>query len=252
VATISQPLLKNAGSNVARANVERTKLGLSIAQLNYQASVLTVVLNTETAYNTLVSARETLHIRQLSLALAQRLYDENQARRSTGVMTDLDVLTAEVGVNNARLAVRPSRPERARRGRQPPHPDQRRRLRTAPRHREFFRVQGRGSNFAASYKLARENSPEYLAATKSISQSEIDLETAKSVKLPSLNLNGSLGYNATDRSYGDAIGNLPTDHGNNWGLGVALLDALGHEGGRRPLPFDDGDAQLAESAPQPD
>lgn len=219
-ATISQPLLKNAGSNVARANVERNKLGLSIAQLNYEASVLTVVLNTETAYNNLVSARETLHIRQLSLALAQRLYDENQARRSTGVMTDLDVLTAEVGVNNARLAVvQAGQNVRA-------AEDNLLTLINAGDYEQrpgtvsFTEFKGDAPNFAASYKLARENSPEYLAATKSISQSEIDLETAKSVKLPSLNLNGSLGYNATDRSYGDAISNLPSDHGNNWGLGV--------------------------------
>ena len=86
-ATVSQPLLKNAGGTVAKASIERNKLGLSIAQLNYTSSVLTVVLNTEVAYNNLVSARETLHIRQLSLTLSQTLFEENKARRSTGVAT---------------------------------------------------------------------------------------------------------------------------------------------------------------------
>ncbi len=219
-ATLSQPLLKNAGGTVAKANVERNKLGLSIAQLNYQSSVLTVVLNTETAYNNLVSARETLRIRQLSLDLAQKLFDENQARRTTGVMTDLDVLTAEVGVNNARLAV-----IQAEQG-----------VRTAedallqlmnsdsfdqrPGSVAFAELKGEAPAFDASYKLARDNSPDYLAQAKAIQQSEIDLTTAKSAKLPSLNLNGSLGYTANDKSYSDAIGNLPTDHGNNWSLGV--------------------------------
>ena len=219
-ATLSQPLLKNAGGTVAKATVERNKLGLSIAQLNYETSVLTVVLNTETAYNSLVSARETLHIRQLSLDLAQRLYDENQARRTTGVMTDLDVLTAEVGVNNARLAVVQAEQS----------------VRTAednlltlinagdyeqrPGSVAFEEYKGEAPAFAASYKLARENSPDYLAATKSISQSEIDLEVAKSVKLPALNLNGSLGYNNADNSYSNAINNLENHHGNNWSLGL--------------------------------
>lgn len=219
-ATISQPLLKNAGSTVARANVERNKLGLTIAQLNYQSSVLTVVLNTETAYNNLVSARETLRIRQLSLKLAQTLYDENRSRRNTGVMTDLDVLTAQVGVSNARLAV-----IQAEQG-----------IRTAedalltfinadsfeqrPGSVAFTEFKGEVPSFAASYKLARENSPDYLAAVKAIQQSEIDLATAKSAKLPSLNLNGTLGYNTTDKSYSDAIASLPNQHGNNWGLGV--------------------------------
>jgi outer membrane protein TolC len=219
-ATVSQPLLKNAGGTVATAAVERSKLGLSIAQLNYQSSVLTVIANTETAYNNLVSAREALHIRELSLTLAQKLFEENQARRSTGVMTDLDVLTAEVGVNNARLAVINAEQN----------------VRTAednlltlintgdysqrPGSVKFADYSGEAPSFDASYKLARDNSPDYLATANQIRQSEIDLSTAKSAKLPTLNLNGSLGYNSTDRTYGDAISNLPDRHGNNWSLGV--------------------------------
>jgi outer membrane protein TolC len=219
-ATLSQPLLKNAGSTVAKSTLERNKLGFSIAQLNYTSSVLTVVLNTEVAYNNLVSARETLHIRELSLTLAQRLFEENQARRSTGVMTDLDVLTAEVGVNNARLAVIQAEQN----------------VRTAednlltltnagdyntrPGAVAFTEFKGQPPTFEASYKLARENYPDYIATADQIKQSEIDLSVARISTRPTLNLNGSLGYNSTDDSYYDAISGLPDRHGNNWGLGL--------------------------------
>ncbi len=219
-ATLSQPLLKNAGGTVAKANIERNKLGLSIAQLNYQSNVLTVIANTETAYNNLVSAREALHIRQLSLTLAQRLFEENQARRTTGVMTDLDVLTAEVGVNNARLAV--INAEQSVRNAE----DSLLTLINTDNYNQrpgavaFSEYTGGAPSFDASYKLARENSPDYLATANQIKQSEIDLSTARSAKLPTLNLNGSLGYNATDRSYRDAIGSLPNEHGNNWSVGL--------------------------------
>ena len=47
------------------------------------------------------------------------------------------------------------------------------------------------------------------------------MNTNRQNRLPSLNLDGSLGYNATDRSYGDVINALPTDHGNNWSLGLS-------------------------------
>ena len=222
-ATISQPLLKNAGSTVARANVERNKLGLSIAQLTYQSSVLTVVLNTETAYNNLVSARETLRIRQLSLDLAQRLFEENQTRRTTGVMTDLDVLTSEVGVNNARLAV-----IQAEQGVRNAEDSLLTLINTddynqRPGTVAFEDYKGAEPLFDASYKLARDNSPDYLAQAQAIKQSEIDLSVAKSAKLPSLNLTGSLGYNSTDNSYNSAVGDLPNDHGNNWSLGVIYI-----------------------------
>ncbi len=219
-ATVSQPLLKNFGSAVARANVERTKLGVGIANLGYKSRVLTVLRDTENAYNNLVSARETVRIRQLSLDLAQKLYDENVARRNTGVLTDLDVLSAEVGVANARRAV-----VQADQG-----------VRTAedslltlinaddfnkrPGPVNFPEYKDPAPSFDVSYKLARDSYPDYLSAVESIKQLEIDAATARKNRLPSLNLDGSLGYNATDRSYSDVVGALPNHHGNNWSLGL--------------------------------
>ena len=221
-ATLTQPLLRNAGSTVAHAAVERNKLGLSIAQLIYESSVLTVVLNTETAYNNLVSARETLRIRQLSLDLAQKLFEENSARRTTGVMTDIDVLTAEVGVNNARLAV-----IQAEQGVRNAEDSLLALINTddfnqRPGPVAFAEYTGETPAFDVSYKLARDNSPDYIAQVRAIQQSEIDLALAKSAKLPTLNLTGSLGYTATDKSYGSVINDLPDNHGNNWGLGIVF------------------------------
>src|SRR5207302_1640573 len=92
--------------------------------------------------------------------------------------------------------------------------------------------------------LARETSPDYLAAARSIQQSEIDLATAKSVKLPSLNLNGSLGYNNTDNSYNNAIDNLPDHHGNNWSLGLTYTMPWGLKADNARY------AQFAQDAPQ--
>ena len=219
-ATVSQPLLKGAGSTVARANVETNKLGVSIAILNYRSRVLTVIRDTETAYYNLVAARETLRIRQLSLDLAQKLYDENLARRASGVMTDLDVLTAEVGVERARLAV--IQGEQGVRNSEdallafftPSDFD------TRPGPVTFTDYADGVPSFAASYKLVRDTFPDYLSTDETIKQLEISLAVARQNRLPALNANASLGYNSTDRSYGDALNALPRDHGNNWSLGL--------------------------------
>src|ERR1051326_2666328 len=48
--TLSQPLLKNAGPTVAKANLNTAKLGVSIASLNYKSRVLSLVRDTENAY----------------------------------------------------------------------------------------------------------------------------------------------------------------------------------------------------------
>ena len=103
--SLSQPLLRGAGSSVARANIDRSKLGVGIALLNYKIRVLTVIRDTENAYYNLAYARENLMVKRRSLELAVKLFEENKVRKSTGVATDLDVLTAEVGVANSRRAV---------------------------------------------------------------------------------------------------------------------------------------------------
>jgi outer membrane protein TolC len=212
-ASISQPLLNGAGSTVARALVERSKLGLSIAQVNYRSRVLLVIRDTENAYYNLVSARETLRIRQLSLELAQRLFEENQARRSTGVATDLVVATAEVGVANARRALLQA--DQAVRNAEDallslindPH------LEARPGPVAFSDFREAAPSFADAYKAARENYPDTLSTQDLIKQLEIDVATAKRNRLPTLNLNASIGYNNLDSSYYDALSNLPDNHG---------------------------------------
>ncbi len=220
-ATLSQPLLKNAGPTVTKANLERTKISLTIAQLTYRSRVLTTIRGTEAAYYNLVSARETLHVRQLSLDLAQQLFDENKTRKETGVATDLDVLTAEVGVANARRAV--IQAEQSVHDREdallnllgPANFSQR------PGAVNFEVTTDKSPVFDFSYKLARDNSPDFRTAAETIRQLEIDLATARRNKLPTLNLNGSLGYSNTDDSYGDVYSNLRDRHGNNWSLGLS-------------------------------
>jgi outer membrane protein len=228
-ATLSQPLLKGFGRTVATSTLEKSKLGLDIATLGYKSRVLTVIRDTENAYYNLVAARETLRIRQLTLTYNQTLLQENQARRSTGVATDLDVATAEYGVANARRGV-----VQAQQGVADAEdalmslinvPDFNVRLGPVA----FQDFNESAPAFATSYKLARDYYPDTLSAQDTIKQLEIDLAVAKRNRLPAVNLDASLGYNAraTDQSYGDAIGNLPHDHGNNWSLGLSYSEPWG-------------------------
>ena len=222
VLSVSQPLLRGAGRTVARAGIERNKLGVDIARLDFKGSVLTVVRNTESAYYNLGYARANLLVRQHSLELAQKLYDENRARKTTGVATDLDVATAEVGVETARNSVLLA--EQSVRNSEDT-------LLNLIGQFEFDRRPGsvqfsdynEGSpTFDLSYKLARDNFPDYLVRQETIKQYAIDVETAKRNKLPSLNLGGAAGYNGQNRSYGDALNDVPKGKGYIWQLDLAL------------------------------
>lgn len=228
-ASISQPLLRNAGSTVARAGIARARLGVGIAYINYKSEVLALIADTENRYYNLVAARETLRIRQLSLELAQRLFDENTARRSTGVMTDLDVLSAEVGVANARRGV--IQAEQAVRDAEDAllnlinaEP-----FDTRPGPVNFDDYTGSAPNFAQSYKLARDFYPATLTAAETLKQLEIDLAVARRNRLPNINLNAGIGYTArpTSLGYSEVISNLPEDNGQNWSLSLTYSTPWG-------------------------
>ncbi len=230
--SVTQPLLRGAGSAVNRAGVERSKLGLSIAHLGYKGSVLQVIRDTEAAYYNLVFTRGQLAVKQHSLLLAQRLYDENKARRSTGVATDLDVLTAEVGVATARSGVVTAEQEMH---------NSEDALLALTGHVEFNTRIGAvqlpappasPASFARSYQLARESQPGLKATEAAIKQFELDAATAKNSALPTLNLGGAVGYNGTDRSYGSALDQATSGEARNWQLDLSLSIPWGLHGDR--------------------
>ena len=221
-ANLNQPLLNGAGRHMATAALTRAKLGLNIATITYKSRVLSVISDTENAYYNLVAARETLRIRQLTLEYNQKLFEENQARRTTGVATDLDVLSADYGVANARRGV--VQAEQSVRDAE----DRLLNIINLPEFEarigavSFDEYRDGAPAFATSYKRAREYYPDTLSSEEAIKQLQLDLETARRNQLPDLNLTASLGYTAraTNAGYQQAIANLPNDHGNNWSLGL--------------------------------
>ncbi len=220
--SLSQPLLKGAGSDVARANIARSKLGVGIAFLNYKIRVLTVIRDTENAYYNLAYARENLVVKGRSLELAVKLFEENKVRKSTGVATDLDVLSAEVGVANARRAV--VQAEQLVRDREDALSILTGELSfdNRPGEVKFGDYTNGPPSFDLVYKLARDRSPDFLVTQAQIKQFEIDARTAKQAAMPGLNLDTGLGYSAIERSYGDSIGNLPDGNGYNWNVGLSV------------------------------
>jgi len=95
--TVTQPLLRGAGTAVTTAVLNRAKIGLTRAGFDFRAQVLNIVQQTEIDYYSLVYAREQLRVYRVSLVLANRLLEEAQAKKTVAPPTDVDVLQAQVG-----------------------------------------------------------------------------------------------------------------------------------------------------------
>ncbi|HOR25165.1 MAG TPA: TolC family protein [Opitutaceae bacterium] len=220
--SIKQPLLKSAGTLANLAAIKRAKLGVARAELDYKSQVLAVIRDVEAAYYQLHFAREQLAARQQSLSLAEQLHREAKIRNEVKVNTDLDVLSAEVGVANNRRSVLLA--EQAVRNAEDV-------LLNLIGQFEFGAPVG-AVTFAdytedaptveGVYKRALEQQPGYLAAQKAVQQYDLDTATAKNARRPTLDLGAAYGWNTyEDRSH-DAIHSLSSNRGNDWQVDLTL------------------------------
>lgn len=233
--SVRQPLLQGFGAAVNRANRQRAEIGVDRADYLFDAEVLNVVLNTELAYYRLVFAREQLTVRRLGLQLAERLLEEARIRRETGVATSLDVLQAEVGVANQRSALLLAEQAVS---------DAEDALLALIGQFDFDRAIGTVEallpepvrpDVEASFRRARDRQPEFLATLALVDQLELDLVAARNGRLPSLSLNGALGYSGRDGTSRGAWGEIPDREGYNWQVDLALSVPWGMREGRARL-----------------
>ena len=224
---VTQPLLQGAGTAYARALVQIQKLNVSIANENFKSTVLTTILNVETAYYNLVYARRNFLVGQDNVKLAQTLLDENTTKRQTGTLTDLDVVTAQSGLATAQSQLITDRQavENAEDT-----------LFAAMGEREFKNAVGvvdfpalpsTDVSFFVSYKLARDSGPNLAIAQFMIQQLKLDALRAQKANLPQLNVNGGAAWTDIEHSYGSASNNLWPGPGYNWNAGASLSIPLG-------------------------
>ena len=228
--SVSQPLLKNGGRSVTRAAVDRSVIGVARANLDFKAQVLNVVQNTENAYYNYSFAREQEHVRQQSLDLANQAYDEAKTRKSVGVYTDIDVLTAEVSVATARRALLLAQQQTKNSADTLLAVIGRFELDQPIGATAFDDYTGPVPTVDAVYARALGNQPDYLSTKAALDQTAIDVRVAKNAKNPDLSASGSLGYNGLDRSASDVYQDIPKGQSYNWSLGLTLTVPWGFRG----------------------
>ncbi len=220
--SVRQNLLSGFGTEVNRALINRAKLGLDVANLNFKITALLVIQNTENAYHNLAFAREQLKVFNSSFELANRLWEEAKIRRQTGVATDLDVLTGEVGVANARRNVIL--------GTQTVKDRQdallaligQFELDSALGTVRFAEVTDGAPIFATSLRMAKESQPDYLASIATIEQLKLDLVVAKDSAKPDLSVGAAIGLNGTNGSGHDAFNDALDRQSHSWQVDFAF------------------------------
>jgi outer membrane protein len=101
-AGFSQQLLNGFGSYVGRRNIMIAKNNRKIADLVFINQAITTVTNTINAYWELAYARENVKVQQQSVAVSDKLFNDNKKQLEIGTMAPLDVTRAESEVASGR------------------------------------------------------------------------------------------------------------------------------------------------------
>lgn len=94
-AQYTQPLLRNFGIDQTRQQIRVTQINRDISQLQLQATITNTVADVRGAYWDLTATLEAVDVARRSLALADKLVEDNQVRVEVGTLAPIDVVQAE-------------------------------------------------------------------------------------------------------------------------------------------------------------
>jgi len=249
--SLNQPLLRNFGANFAYLLVDITNITSEEAQYNYRAQLANFVKTVVVAYWNVVNARETLEVRQKSLALAQTTLKENNERVRVGLLApvavtearsqeaarEADVLVAENAVEVAEQTLR----QTVYLHRDPSE--------LVPRRVdpvEALRIEPVEINAAQALAVALERRPEVIAQNLDVHARNLTARVRENAVLPRLDAVASFGLNGLSGdavtvtvngqpvqtpftgSYGKALDRLTSTDFYSYNAGVVLEVPLGN------------------------
>lgn len=96
-ASVSQPLLKNAGREATELAINVSRLSKFASLERFNSRLLETVATVRNEYYKLHSLREELQVKNVSLELARKILSDTKARVKAGVLPAMEILNAEFG-----------------------------------------------------------------------------------------------------------------------------------------------------------
>ncbi len=103
--SLTQPLLRNFKLDNRRYQLRVAKKNRDISEVQFHQTVVNTVANVKDLYYDLIYAIDNLDAQRKSLALAQKLLEENRIKVKVGTMAPLDVVQAESEVASREATV---------------------------------------------------------------------------------------------------------------------------------------------------
>lgn len=223
--SITQPLLKNFGTDVNLAQLRIARADRAISEWTLRERIIQVVTDTVDTYCDVFVAREALAVEERSRDLSAQLLSDNLKRAEIGVMSPLDVMQARTD-----LAAREERVLVAKRAML----DSENFLKQLVTDQVFNVLHTRleiaslpdlpdaKANPDKDFPLAFQMRPDYRQALLDLQKRQINVVFARNQTLPQLDLAASFGVNGIDTSLADSVQRVTGQGTNNlaWTMGM--------------------------------
>ena len=232
VFTLTQPLLRNFGTDVNRTFIQVARNNAKVEEQVFLDRVLTVIATVEQNFWELVFVNENLKVAESALKAAQELLSTNRAKAKAGVMSIVDVLQAEAAVASrveqvlvAEKAIR-DQEDQFRRLLNPSEEELRQDIRLTPLDKPSQTLEAISPE--ETIDVALERRPEILQARKNLDTADVNVKFAKNQMLPNLSFQGTSGLAGLGKDGGDMVSKNFSGDFYNYGAGLVLSYPLGN------------------------
>ena len=235
-ARITQPLLKNAGTNASLASIRVAALSSNVAFQEYRRQYAIIVSTAEAVYWKLYYAQEQLRFLNEAVAFAEMVLDDSQAKFKSGRGSELDILQAQSG-----LALRKTKQSEAMQ-------------RVYDTQAQFVTLyngsskdgmacvkvvdqptfEGRNpvGDYAANWQNCLTLNPDLQIQQKKLAIEDVRLCYARNQRWPELNMNAAFGRNGLSSTRNASWNEVDTNQFPSWSVGIECRIPLG--GGIKP------------------
>lgn len=225
--TLSQPLLKNFGSEATELTIEVARLGKDATLEKLQSRLMALVAQVRTEYFKLYSLQREREVAKVSLELARRILSETQARVNAGVLPAMEILNAQYGVASREKELIDA--ERA----VTDQSDLVRQLVQLEAHGVLEAVDQPLTGRYEAYEQeemgrALNNRPELKELQRNRDAAELQARVADNRSRPDLNLTASAATAGLGESYGRDMDRLGSGNYPAWGVGLTFSYPLGN------------------------
>jgi outer membrane protein TolC len=208
--TMRQPLLKDFWTDQSRLQIFVAKKDVQVADWSFSDRVMSTVTRVEEVYYGLIAADEFVRVQEMGLELAERLVAENRRRVEVGALAPLDEKQAESQAAASRAALLEARAARdtAERGLKSTLSDdygEWKDVRIQPA--DVLVANPQAFNLQESWRRGMMK-PSLQIARLTVEKQTGRVKLSKNQLFPRLDLVGTFGYDASDREFSGALGQV--------------------------------------------